>query len=258
MASIRRSWGRDELLVAFNLYCRTPFGRLHRQNPQIIALAEALGRTPSSVAMKLCNFASLDPIHRARGVTGLSGASKADAEVFGEFSTNWASAATESEAAIERLQLRPLVSSEEVEAYSQTPIGPTEAPRIIMIRRVQSLFRATVLASYDSTCAISGINVPGLLNASHIIPWSQSESRRIDPRNGIALSALHDRAFDRGLISIDKNFCVIVSGRLRVGKPTTIHREALLAIDGHPLRLPSRFKPDLDALLWHRQHVFVA
>lgn len=50
-------WTRDELLIAFNLYCRTPFGRLHRGNPDIIAMAELLGRTPSSVSMKLCNFA---------------------------------------------------------------------------------------------------------------------------------------------------------------------------------------------------------
>jgi len=123
---------------------------------------------------------------------------------------------------------------------------------------VQSLFRATVLASYDFTCAISGINVPALLQASHIIPWSRDAGRRVDPRNGIALSALHERAFDRGLITFDENFCVTVSGRLRVGNPSEIHRIALRAIEGKKLRLPSWYAPDPNAFAWHREYIFAA
>ncbi len=55
----RIAWTRDQLLVAFRLYCRTPFGKLHQHNPEIIHLAAKLGRTPSAVGMKACNFASL-------------------------------------------------------------------------------------------------------------------------------------------------------------------------------------------------------
>ena len=51
--------------MAFRLYCRTPFGKLHQHNPEIVALARALGRTASAVGMKACNFASLDPAQRA-------------------------------------------------------------------------------------------------------------------------------------------------------------------------------------------------
>jgi hypothetical protein len=57
----RRFWTRNELIVAFNLYCKMRFGQLHRRNPQVIQLANQLGRTPSAVAMKLCNFAAFDP-----------------------------------------------------------------------------------------------------------------------------------------------------------------------------------------------------
>ena len=49
----RRVWTRQELLVAFALYCRLPFGRLHSRNPEIVQFAEAIGRTPSALAMKL-------------------------------------------------------------------------------------------------------------------------------------------------------------------------------------------------------------
>ncbi len=258
MPAQRKPWTRDELLVAFNLYCRTAFGRLHQRNPDIVALARKLHRTPGSVAMKLCNFASLDPIHRARNISGLRNASASDMSIFEEFESNWEALAAESEAALHRLGLRPGVHDEEDSERFLPGTGATEAVRTIRARRVQSLFRATVLASYDYACAVSGINVPGLLQASHIIPWSESEGRRLDPRNGIALSALHDRAFDRGLITFDEDLRIVVSGRLRVGNPSEIHRTALLQIEGKRLRLPTRYAPDPAALAYHRTHIFVA
>ena len=60
MATVRKPWSRDELLVAFNAYCRIPFGRLNKSNSEIVKLSRMLGRTPSAVSMKLCNFASFD------------------------------------------------------------------------------------------------------------------------------------------------------------------------------------------------------
>ncbi len=259
MATSRKGWTRNELLVAFNMYCRLPFGRLHHNNPDIVALAEKLGRTPSSLSMKLCNFASLDSVHRARNIVGLRNASAADRAIFEEFEADWESLASESEAAVERLRLRQwVVEAEESLAELAARAGDTEVVRNVRTRRAQSLFRATVLASYDFTCAISGINVPALIQASHIIPWACSEGRRIDPRNGIALSALHDRSFDRGLISFDEDLRVVISGRLRVGKPSEIHRVTLLKIEGKKLRVPTRYAPDPVALTWHREHVFVA
>ena len=85
-------WTRDELLAACNLYFTLPFGQMHSRNPTIIDMARALGRTPGSVAMKLVNFASLDPTHQARGVSGLKGTSRADCEVWKEFRSRWDSA----------------------------------------------------------------------------------------------------------------------------------------------------------------------
>jgi hypothetical protein len=45
----RRDWTREELIVAFNLYCKIPFGKIHRANPQLIELAQAIGRSPSAM-----------------------------------------------------------------------------------------------------------------------------------------------------------------------------------------------------------------
>jgi putative restriction endonuclease len=74
----RKPWTRDELLIALNLYHKLTFGQMHSRQPAIRALAEKMGRAASSLAMKLCNFASLDPVLKLRGIKGLSGASKQD------------------------------------------------------------------------------------------------------------------------------------------------------------------------------------
>jgi putative restriction endonuclease len=66
----RRSWTRNELILAFNLYCQIPFGRIHIRNPEIIALAARLQRSPSAVSWKLANLARLDPTLAKRNIKG--------------------------------------------------------------------------------------------------------------------------------------------------------------------------------------------
>ncbi len=78
-------WTREHCLIALNLYCKLPFGKLHKGNTIIVETAERMGRTPSSLAMKLVNFASLDPVQQARGIHGLSGATKKDKGIWDEF-----------------------------------------------------------------------------------------------------------------------------------------------------------------------------
>lgn len=252
-----RNWTRDELLLAFRLYCRTPFGRLHQHNPDIIALAHMIKRTPSAVGMKACNFASLDPVQRARNIAALGNVSRADRALWDGFDANPEAVAAEAEAVYARFkpkQAQPDASEQEAESL---PEGPTEIERTVRTRRVQSFFRAAVLTSYDHRCAISGLAVPELLNASHIIPWSVSVERRADPRNGICLNALYDRAFDRGLITLDEQLRVVVSDRLRTTDPPPLQRDALIAIHGQTLRVPDRFPPDHTAIAYHRSHVFI-
>ncbi len=248
-----KGWSRDELLVAFRLYCRTPFGKLHQHNPEIIELARLIGRTPSAVGMKACNFASLDPAQQTRGIRALPNLSNADRALWSEFEQNSEAIAAEAEAAYERISgVAVPVEVEEIEI----PEGPTEVERMVRARRVQGFFRSTVLNSYDYRCALTGITVVQLLNASHIIPWHADPQRRADPRNGLCLNVLHDRAFDRGLISFDEDWRLVLSARLRASNPTPMHRSALLDFEGQPLQPPDRFKPDPVAMAYHREHVF--
>jgi len=265
MSKGNRNWTRHELLLTFRLYCRTPFGKLHQHNPDIIALAQLIDRTPSAVGMKACNFASLDPAQQARNIAGLGNASRADHALWDEFAANPEAVAAEAETAYEQLVLQPPLppgegrgegSPLDEDHVLDLPAGPTETQQLVRTRRVQSFFRSAVLTSYDHRCAISGLAVPELLNASHIIPWSVSIERRADPRNGICLNALYDRAFDRGLITFDEELRVVVSERLRIADPPPLHRDALLVIHGQTLRSPYRFAPDAEAIAHHREYMF--
>lgn len=242
------NWQEDELLLTLHLYCRTPFGKLHQTNPEIIKLAQIIGRTPSAVAMKACNFASLDP---ALAQKGLAGASRADRDLWNAFMQNSTDIADKAEALYETHVLPTEPITPETEKSLVFPTGPTETTREVKVRRVQRFFRQTVLESYNNRCAISGLAIPELLVASHIIPWSEDESRRADPTNGIALNALYDKAFDRHLISFDADFRLVLSPRIKEMAKDAVIEEYFLVYEGKVLDMPNRFFPDSDALRYH-------
>lgn len=252
--SPRTRWTGNELLVVFHLYCALQFGQLHARNKQIIALAELMNRTPSSVAMKAVNFAGLDPALDRRG---LANASRADRELWARFLADSESVADQAEQAWERLWAG--VKPEQVPEQDfdfVVPSGETERVTIAKGRRVQGFFRRAVLVSYASQCALTGLNFKTMLIASHIIPWSENASRRADPTNGICLNVLHDRAFDKGLVTFDDDLRLVMSATLREVTTNEFHREAFTRFEGKPLKMPERFRPDPVALAYHRENCF--
>lgn len=244
-----KQWQEDELLLTLHLYCRTPFGKLHQSNASIIELANIIGRTPSAVAMKACNFASLDP---ALSQKGLAGASKADRALWTAFMENSTAIAERAEALYESMVVKSHMDLtnqiNELPLYS----GLTEKLTQTKTRLAQNFFRRTVLESYNHRCAISGLAIPELLVVSHIIPWAQDETRRADPTNGIALNALYDKAFDRHLISFDEDFRLVLSNRLKAKWTDETVQEYFLKLEGKSLEMPYRFIPDVEALAVHR------
>ncbi len=238
----RKPWIRDELILAINLYCKTPFGRIHIRNPQIIELAANLGRTPGSVSYKLANFASIDPSLARKGASNVS---KLDREVWREFFANWEDMAFESE--MKKRELYGASGSDEDNEEVTMREGETR-DATVKVRVGQRFFRECVLSSYDNTCCITGLSNPELLIASHIVPWSRDKVNRLNPMNGLCLNALHDRAFDRGLITVDENYRVVVSKQA--------DHDLLIKYDHQPLSLPKRFIPNQVFLDLHRSEVF--
>ena len=254
MASTR--WTKEQLKLAFHLYCQLPFGKLHSRNPEIIQLAKLIGRTPGAVAMKLVNFASLDPAITSTGRKGLEGASNLDREIWDEFHADWEALAVESELLRRKLDAdtQPLDDAEE-QLMPEDFTGETR--KVVTEKRIkQSFFRRAVLSSYRGRCCMSGLSEPRLLIASHIVPWSRDKANRLNPSNGLCLSAIHDRAFDKGLITLTDDFKVLVSEELKRKKEPFVI-EVLLPLDGKGIELPERFMPSVEFLSRHRADLFV-
>ncbi len=207
--------------------------------------------------MKLVNFASVDPAQKERNIKGLSNISKLDLEIWQEFYSNWEQLAFESQNALLRLQDN-LAGEKSSEFYQKNLIEKeTETERPTRVRLVQGFFRDTVLASYDYKCSFCELEITQLLLASHIIPWKDNIIRRADPTNGLCLCALHDKAFDRGILGIDDDYRILLSHVAKKQSTSTIQRVGLLEKEGKEIILPRRFKPDPDALKFHRINIFM-
>lgn len=127
-------------------------------------------------------------------------------------------------------------------------------------RKGQDYFRRMILANYGGCCALTGIGVPQLLLASHIIPWSDKthKQERLNPCNGICLSALYDKAFDQGLITISPDdYCVVLSSALRENETKEYYDKHFDCIKGQKLTLPTEYLPSREFLAYHRDKVFV-
>ncbi|MFD2035181.1 HNH endonuclease [Belliella marina] len=251
----QKLWTREELILVVNLYCKLPFGRLHRLNPEVIHLADLIGRTPSSVAYKLVNFASLDPSLQARGIKGASNASKLDSEIWNEFFNNWDVLPFESEKLLAYFENTTVERLNHIPEMDVPKEGKTRE-QIVKARVNQSFFRSSILASYNNTCCITGIRQPELLIAGHIKPWSIDEKNRLNPQNGIAINALHDKAFETGLMTITTDFKVKISPTLFKQKKSKSIDDYFLKLDNQNIILPDRFLPSKDFLDWHYTHVF--
>jgi putative restriction endonuclease len=254
----KRDWTKEQLKVAFHLYCQLPFGSLHRGNKEIISLAGAIGRTPSAVAMKLVNFASLDPAITSTGRKGLGNASAADRDIWNEFHADWERLATESGHLLEKFRedAKPVIKADDDE-FVLADYSSETRQQIVATRIKQAFFRRAVLSSYKGKCCMTGVTDHRLLLASHIVPWSKDKANRLNPKNGLCLSALHDRAFDKGLISVSPNFKICVSRELKQISTNTFVATSLLALQDQMISLPERFLPDPTFLSWHFETQFL-
>jgi putative restriction endonuclease len=261
----RKRWLRDELLIVLNLYHKLTFGQLHARNPVIMALAEKLGRGANSVAMKLSNFASLDPALKLRGIKGLDGASSLDKATWAEFHENLSEIVPTTEEAMRRLfevddaselEVLPKIG---VRAQRRQPMGPTEIAATVKVRCGQDFFRNAVLNNFGERCGVSGVTVRSLLVASHILPWKTHPGERLNVRNGLCLSKLHDAAFDQGLIAFDERLRMMLSPRLKAELPQRSIAENFGAYQGEELHFPSdSVLPEAAFLAEHRATIFQA
>lgn len=276
----RKPWTRDQLLILLNLYDKIPFGKFDQSNPVLIDVAERMERTPGSIAMKLSNLASLDERLAARGIKGLTGASALDRTVWAAYRAEPDSHAIESEGLLSELMTDlPLlgVDVDPERGVGRTPpLGSTESMATVKVRRGQAYFRQVVLNAYGSRCAVTGLAVRELLVASHIVPWMHPTpedphaadmidrvappallGHRLDLRNGIALNALHDQAFDQGFITFDEERRMVCCKELHERFNEDEVGRQFKTYEGKPLIVPDETEgPAPEYLAWHRTWAF--
>ena len=249
----RRLWTKEELIVTLALYFKLPFGRLNHTTREVIDLANRIGRTANSVALRLSNFAACDPYIINSGRHGMSGGLDVCMPIWREYEFNHEQLFYDAEVILARMQ------NQSIEEYlNMVQSSPLETERLALIKqRVnQDSFREMILNNYSCHCAISGISIPTLLVASHIIPWADNVEERLNPENGICLSPLYDKAFDKGLIGILPDYEIVISRELKEHSNEDFYRQCFAPINHTHILLPEEHSPRPAFLQYHYDRVF--
>lgn len=252
----RNLWTRQELILVFNLYLKLPFGKMHSRTPEIIEMANLIGRTVNSIAIRLTNFAACDPYHQNRGVKGMVGGIKQCQPIWDEFFAGKETLIFESEIVLAEKEKVSIETKFDKILFDIKDLKGESKIREVKTRVNQNVFRQIVLANYSNKCAITGIDLPELLFASHIIPWSKNENERLNPENGICLSALYDKAFDKGLIALTENYRLLISDKLKRKKEKDYYDKYFAPIENQVLIAPQRYLPKKEFIQYHLDEIF--
>lgn len=194
-------WSRQEEILVLDLYYRIPFKKSSKSHPEVIRIANIIGRSPSAVNMKIGNFGHFDTSLKVENISGLIHTSKLDEKIWNEFYGHWDLLAQE---AYEIFKIygvnEKIIEDIDSDVFDRKgkDITITTTSRIN-----QAFFRNAVLSAYNDACCITGLSTKSLLRASHIKPWKDStDEEKTDPRNGLCLNALLDAAFDKGLMTL--------------------------------------------------------
>jgi len=252
----RRLWTRDELILTLSVYFQLPFGRLNRNTPEVKELAKLISRSNNSAALRLVNYAACDPYIINSGRTGMQAGIKICKPIWDEFYNDRERLFYEAQIIKASFMEKSIEDS-----LNLTPqdLEGKEKLTVIKQRVNQDVFRSMILSNYEERCAITGINIPQLLVAGHIVPWSDSTSeQKLNPENGICLSALYDKAFDKGLLTISPDdFSIILSSALREHETEEYYDKHFGCIKGMQITMPIEHKPNPDFLAYHRDNIFI-
>ena len=240
-------WSKEETVLALALYCKIPFAKINKNHPQVIELSKLIGRTPAAVSMKMGNFGRFDEELAKRGISGLSHGSALDKEVWDEFHLDMQSLS----AAVDKVPyMQEFMGSDET--LENLPSGRTRTTKV-EARVNQGYFRSAVISAYDKKCCVTGLDIPSLLIASHIKPWSVSDPKteRTNPCNGLSLNALHHEAFDNGIFTIDTDYRILISKTAKERYTSEVFHDFFEKYEGKVITLPHRFLPSKEMIEYH-------
>lgn len=249
-------WTRDEFILAFNLYLKIEYKKINDQNPDVIKLANLINRSPGSISIRLANFASVDPYHQQRGAGGLKNGGNTIQSIWDEFYKDREKLLFQSEQILAQKENTSIEKKFEDILFDTKDLKGEDILRTVKTRVNQSVFRQMVLSNYNNKCSITGIDIPELLLASHIIPWSKNEEHRLNPENGICFSALYDKAFDKGLIGINTNHEIIFSDSIKKKKETEFYKQYFSHLENEKIIVAQKYLPRKEFLEYHLDTIF--
>lgn len=240
------AWSREDIVIAYALYCITPLNKINPRNKVIQQVAEIIPHSAASIALRMQNFQHLDP----KGGKGLGHVAKKDIPIYEEFKHDWGALSIEAET------LTGLALFDSTPLQGAKPLSSLTDKRRVTRERV--FFKKAVLSAYGDRCFISGCALPQMLVASHIKPYSKcrSEAERTDPENGICLNTFYDKAFDSGLITITPSMKIYVSPTIKDALQDDFTAHWLSSLDGRVLPPPPRFPPRRELLEYHNDEIF--
>jgi putative restriction endonuclease len=247
-----KNWTKGETMMAFALYKLLQTSEHDAKNDDVIRLARSLSRTPAAVALKIQNIAAHDPDGKHRGLVH---GSKYDESIWGDYFKNPDGFLNKClDVMSMRINGHPSESFESLDSEAQsTPVGrdlPLEATQ----RYGQSALRNVLLKNYHARCCLTGIDIKELLVVSHIKPWSVSEpTEKVSASNALLLNAFHDRAFDKGLITINQQLKVVVWDELEHSK---LNDKWLYSYEGKRISVPEAGVPDREYVTYHNKNIF--
>lgn len=177
-----------------------------------------------------------------------------DEDIWNEFNNNWENLAYESELLIAKFSKKTIEETAHIEA-SELPKGK-EREAIIKTRVNQSFFRSSILSSYNQKCCITGLSISDFLVASHIIPWAKDERNRLNPHNGLCLNTIHDKAFDKGYLTITAAYKIKLSRYFDDFKKDIAVEELFFKYNNQSIMLPDKFLPSKEFLDYHYNNIF--
>lgn len=244
------------MLVALNLYSKTPFGQIDQSNPEIQNLADILDRTAGSVGMKLANFAAID---HTIDQSGLENYGKKDEEIWNKYWDQLDELAGLSEFILASYQTDKSIQTKfDGEIEGLNPVhGEFKFEEIRKIfgkevradqkRRLgQQFFRDSVLSNYGYKCCVCRLKQSPLLEAAHIVDWSETDdpNTRVDPRNGLAMCSIHHKSYDKQILTIDPESKVIqLSDSVKV-EETPGAKSMFQDFQDRAIFIPDKFGPD--------------
>ena len=252
----KRNWTRDEIILAFELYSTLPSSKYTKTEPRVVELSKAIDRTPGSVKAILENIKSFDPSYVADGRVGLGHGSRQVGEVVADFMKNWDKLVWETRQIKKSYGIKPLLEPEIYRGEIIIPEGRYKE-RVTKVRYGQTFFRSALLANYEGKCCITGLAMPKLLRASHIKPWKDSNAdEKTNPHNGLLLNAFFDSAFDKGYITVDQDYAVILSSEIkRLADERT--RAYFEVYEKKKITDHTNHRPGRQFLEYHNEHVFI-